>query len=224
MTTSFSHTATEELSAHLLQKIFGEHAQVFDMTAGTVLSNTDVRVIYLSTDVIQAIYDVLKYETGDAWSLILKSCGVVWGKRVSASLETELQLSTGQGIGQLSVADYIAVLEAYFANHGWGKMRFHLDDAENHGIVRAALHNSLFAHTLKQLNAPVDFMISGMLQGIFSAISEQNLHCTQVAYLHTGSDYSEFLISAATRIERLEQEKLHDLNLNDALAYLRTAR
>lgn len=216
-----STTFAQQLSAQILQKIFSEATQIFDMHEGTVFNKADVRVIYLSQDIIHAIYDVLKYEAGDACELILNNCGVIWGKRVCVSLEKELQASASQKLELLTVDSYIGLLEAYFANHGWGRMRFFLDDAESHGIVRASLSNSLFAATLKHVNKPVDSMIAGMLQSIFSSISGQDLGCTQVSYAYTGWETSEFLISGKERISRFGQSKVNDLNLYDALERLR---
>jgi|GEM_PF-1514364 len=54
--------AVQQLSTQILQKIFGETAQRFDLAEGTVIGNTDVRVIYLSSDLIRAIYDTLTYQ------------------------------------------------------------------------------------------------------------------------------------------------------------------
>jgi hypothetical protein len=221
--TTINESSAQQLSEQILEKIFGESAQTFDMEAGTVLSNTDVRVIYLSSDIIHAIYDVLKYETADAWSLILKNCGVIWGKQVSASLEKELQAAGSKRLGHLTVESYIGLLEAYFANHGWGKMRFHLDSAESHGVIRATLTNSLFASTLGHLDVPVDYMIAGMLQSIFSGISEQNLRCIQISYAYSDTDASDFIISGSDRVTHLEQFKIHELNTNEALERLRVA-
>lgn len=217
------NNVAEQLSAQILKKIFSEASQTFDMEAGTAISNTDVRIIYLSTDIIQAIYDTLNYEAGEAWSLILKNCGVIWGKRVHASLEKELYTSTSQKLGNLSVDSYIALLEAYFANHGWGKMRFYLDNAESDGIVRASLTNSLFATTLKHLDTPVDYMIAGMLQSIFSSISDQELRCLQVSYTYSGANTSEFLISGAERVSALDTSKIHEMNPNEVLGQLRAS-
>ncbi|GAB6140073.1 hypothetical protein JCM14076_08020 [Methylosoma difficile] len=213
----------QQLSAQLLEQIFSETEQKFDLAGGKVKSNTDVRVIYLSTDIIHAIYDVLKYEAGDAWPLILKNCGVIWGKRVCASLEEELQFKIGKPLGSLTVESYIGVLEAYFARHGWGKMRFYLDDAEQNGIIRARLRNSIFATTLRFVSKPVDYMIAGMLQSIFSAISGHELGCVQVSFEHTGADSSEFLISSKARIEQLSELKKHEMTPNDILERLRAA-
>lgn len=211
-----------QLSTQILDKLFGDSSLNFDLSQGTVRSGADARVIYLSSDIIRGIYDVLKYETGDAWSLILKNCGVIWGERISVSLDKEVQATASQKMGQLNVDNFIHLLEAYFANHGWGKMRFYLDDAETDGIVRATLKNSLFAETLKHLNSPVEFMIAGMLQGVFSAISGHDLGCVQVSFETTGSGSSEFLISAKSRIDSFEQSGFaQELNPDEALARLR---
>ncbi len=213
--------SAQQLSAQILATIFGEAAQNFDMTQGTVIGNTDVRVIYLSTDIIHAIYNTLTYEAGSAWALILKNCGLVWGKRVCASLEKELQAVGHQSLGGLCVDSYIDLLEVYFANHGWGKMRFSLDDAQSHGVVRASLTNSLFAHTLAEVFEPVDYMIAGMLQSIFSEISGQDLQCLQISYGYAGKSTSEFIISGAARISALEQLKIQDMSPNEALDRLK---
>jgi predicted hydrocarbon binding protein len=102
-------------------------------------------------------------------------------------------------------------------------MRFHLENAENHGIIRASLNHSLFAHTLKEVDGPVDYMIAGMLESIFSEISGQTLGCTQISYNYSGANTSEFLISGSARIANLEQVDIHNMNPNDALDVLRIA-
>ncbi len=213
--------AVQQLGTQILQKIFGEASQRFDLAEGTVIGNTDVRVIYLSSDLIHAIYDTLKYQTGDAWSLILKNCGLVWGKRVALSLEKEVFALGGVALGELGVDSYIALLERYFANHGWGKMSFSLTDAENHGIVRATLANSLFAQTLTETMEPVDCMVAGMLQSLFSEISGQELQCEQIAHTYSGKATSEFIISGAARVSALAKLDLQELTPDEVLAGLR---
>jgi uncharacterized protein len=211
-----------QLNTQVLDRLFGDSSLNFDLNKGTVLSVTDARVIYLSSDILRGIYDVLKYETGDAWSLILKNCGIIWGERISASLDKEVHVTTNQKMGQLNVDSFIHLLESYFASHGWGKMQFYLEDAETHGIVRANLKNSLFAETLKHLNSPIEFMIAGMLQGVFSTISGHDLSCIQVSYENTGAESSEFLISSKSRIDFFEQSGFaQELNPDEALARLR---
>lgn len=222
-TTTLTNTASSgQITSQILEKLFGDNTLNYDLMQGTVKNATDVRIIYLSSDIIRGIYDVLKYETGEAWSLILKNCGVIWGERISASLDKEIQSTASQKMGQLDVNSFIHLLEAYFANHGWGKMRIYLDDAEQHGVIRANLRNSLFAQTLKHLNTPVEYMVAGMLQGIFSAISGHELSCIQVSYETTGPQASEFIISGKARIESFEQSGFaQELSPDEAVARLR---
>ena len=211
------------LGTQILEKLFDDSSLSYDLNQGTVRSTTDVRVIYLSSDIIRGIYDVLKYETGDAWSLILKNCGVIWGERISAFARWRSYMPPPtKKSGNLAWIAFIHLLETYFANHGWGKMQFSLADAESNGVVRATLKNSLFGQTLKHLNSPVEFMMSGMLQGIFSTISGHDLACIQVSYETTGPESSEFLISAKSRIDSFEQSGFaQELNPDEALARLR---
>ncbi len=217
-----SSQASGQVTSQILEKLFGDSNLSYDLIQGTVRNASDTRVIYLSSDIIRGIYDVLKYETGEAWSLILKNCGVIWGERISTTLDKEIQTAASQKMGQLDVNSFIQLLEAYFANHGWGKMRIYLDDAENQGIIRANLKNSLFAQTLKHLNSPIEFMTAGMLQGIFSAISGHDLACIQVSYEKTGPESSEFIISGKARIDSFEQSGFaHELSPDEAVARLR---
>jgi uncharacterized protein len=225
MTTTTTVPTTQagaQISAQILEQLFGDSLLNFDLAQGTVLNASEGRVIYLSTDIIRGIYDVLKYETGEAWPLILKNCGVIWGERISAIMDKDVFHTTNQKMGQLDVDSFIELLETYFARHGWGKMRIYLDDAESHGIVRANLKNSIFAQTLKHLNSPIEFMVAGMLQGIFSAISGHDLGCIQVSYEYTGPESSEFFISAKSRIDRFQLSGIaQEFNIDEALAKLR---
>jgi len=155
--------------------------------------------------------------------LILKNCGLVWGKRVALSLEKEVLALGSVALGELGVDSYIALLECYFANHGWGKMRFSLADAENHGIIRATLVNSMFAQTLAEVLKPVDYMVAGMLQSLFAEISGQDLQCVQIAFNSSGKTASEFVISGAARVIELTKLDLQELTPDEVLARLRFA-
>ncbi len=65
-------------------------------------------------------------------------------------------------------------------------------------------------------------MMAGMLQGVFSTISGHDLSCLQVSYESTGTETSEFLISAKARIDSFEQSGFaQELTPDEALARLR---
>ena len=214
----------EKIVPQVLEAMFGPGAYGYDMKEGTVISATDNRVLYLSADLVRGIYQALEYETGEAWKLILKNCGYIWGKRISVSLGKELRVVIRDGLEDLSVHDYLNLIESYFASHGWGIAVVDLDDAQTYGIVRVSLKNSLFVHALDDVQGRVDYMMAGMLRGLFEAISGHMLDCVQVCCERSNiAQASEFLISARGRIETLEASLDSDIELDHAIEQLRAA-
>ena len=233
MTTPFNplsgagSTAThpEKIVPQVLAAMFGADAYGYDMKEGTVVSTTGTRVLYLSADLVRGIYQTLEYETGEAWQLILKSCGYIWGKRVSVSLGKELGVMIQDSLENLPVQDYLSLIESYFASHGWGRAVINIDDAQSHGMVRVSLKNSLFVHALHDVvDGRVDYMIAGMLRGLFEAISGRALDCVQVCCERSNpTQASEFLISAGSRIQSLEASLDNGIGFDDAIKQLRAA-
>ena len=191
--------------AHVVERLFGHDYCDFDLFEGTALNAVNVRMIYLSSDIIRGIYEALSVEAGDAWRLILKTCGHIWGKRVSASLQQEISLLINKGMDELPVQQYVEIFEDYFRMNGWGKLTIDLDGAQQHGIVHASLTHSLFVSALNHLNDYVDHMVAGMLQGMFESISGQSLDCIEVTCAcKTQTTTCEFIISGAERIKAIE--------------------
>ena len=211
--------------ADVLNKLFSDQAYHYDLKAGTVRDTASKRIIYLSDDLIRGIHHALYHETGDAWSMILQNCGYHWGKRVAKSLTDDFQAVSQRSVAELSVADYLQMIETYFSSHGWGKMTINLDHAQSHGIVRASLNNSLFAHALNEVQERVDFLIAGMLRGLFEDISSCELDCIQISCERSNDgNHCEFLISAPQRIQKLQGElDPSGMATDDAIAILATA-
>ncbi len=198
-------TLTQSLIDDLFEQLFGLRQDQFDLHEGVITNPSDIRVIYLSADIIRGIYDALHYEAGESWGIILKSCGHLWGQRIAKLLEREVQLKAQRRLEAFTVAEYVALVENYFSHHGWGKLTIHLDDAADYGIVRATLTHSFFAATLTQVEGPVDFMIAGMLQGLFERLSGCELDCLELTSpRQNAAPASEFLITAPQRLASLE--------------------
>jgi uncharacterized protein len=223
--TQLDSSMTQQLVNQIYERLFGEAGQHYDLYEGTISSAANVRIIYLSADIIRGIYDALSYEAGDAWSIILHNCGARWGKRVSASLERELRALANRRMDGLVVKEYCDLLESYFAFHGWGKLKIHLDLAQTDGIVFFELSNGIFSNVLTNVEGPVDYMIEGMLQGMFSVVSGgQSLGCIQL--VPTGPkpyDTVKFLLSGSDRIENISEQILPGTSLEEALRQLRAA-
>lgn len=191
------------ISADQLQRLFGEVGSHFDLNEGIVTDPFNTRIIYLSTDIVRGIYEALSYEAGAAWKLILQNSGYLWGKSIFNSLEKGLPVIAKQELRKLTVADYLTVLENYFAMHGWGKLAVDLSAAPQHGIVRIQMQHSLFAEALPHVNETVDALIAGMLRGFFEKISGRELDCVETACIRLGAPACEFLISAPSRIQAI---------------------
>jgi uncharacterized protein len=217
-------TTNPKLSEGLIDMLFGTSQCNYDLVGGKVTGVTD-RVIYLSSDLIKGMYEALNFEAGEAWSLIFKNCGYLWGKREINRINKEIQVRMRKDLGELSVGQFIELVENYFSRQGWGRIKLSLDDAEQYGIVRATYDNSLFDANLAQVEGPVNYMIAGILKAFFEHISQAELDCAEVSWQRAGENLcSELLISGGDRIKSLEgklNNKSH--GIDEALGMLRVA-
>jgi predicted hydrocarbon binding protein len=203
------------------ERLFGDSQQRFDLYEGTVHSVSDARIIYLSADIIRGTYEALSYEAGEAWGVILRSCGLIWGKRVSLALNRELHAVTARRMESLSVSEYLSLLEQYFARHGWGKLKLDLSEAERFGVVRAEVHNSIFATVLADQKGAVNQMIEGLLAGLLGGISEHDLACLEVVRRGPPDAYSEFFVSGVARIDKAREGVQPDLSTEELFSLFR---
>jgi len=216
-------TATiPHLEEDVFTRLFSEAYHHFDMREGTVANSAGVRVIYLSSDIVRGIYEALNYEAGEAWKLILESCGYLWGKHMFESLVKEIQAVSQQNLENLPATEYLSALEAYFSMHGWGNVKIHLQDAP-YGIVRVTMTHSLFVDALNHVDDRVDAMIAGMLRGFFEKVSGgQQLGCIETACACRNAEpQCEFLISGIERIEKLMHLVEDEVAPNKILEQLR---
>ena len=210
----------KDLSYDGIQQVLGSGSTEFDLDAGTVRIADRERRIYITGETLYGVYKALFNETGDAWKIILKGCGADWGKKVLERLDRELSARTQKNTSEITVTDFCGFVEQFFAYYGWGVMKVDLSDAEHAGIVRCTLRNSLMAEAVKDVSGPVDFIVTGMLQAIFSRIAGTDLDCVQVSCQRSADgSVCEFLVSAPERIENLAGQG----SVDDAIAQLRAA-
>lgn len=215
-------TDNAKLTMQVLNLMFEANHCEYDLVGGKVTGTTD-RVIYLSSDLIVGIYEALNYEAGEAWGLIFNNCGYLWGKREIERLKKELQIRIQQEITELSVKEFITLIESYFSKQGWGKVKIYLDDAQQYGIIRVNLKNGLFDANLSQVTGGVNYMIAGLLRAFFEYISQTSLDCVETTWQRNGDKTEcELLISGSARIAKLqEQLKNISLDVEEALGRLR---
>lgn len=196
--------STGRVGIDRLEEVVSHTACTFDLYEGTVVDPTGTRVIFLCTDILRGIQGALAYEAGPAWKLVLKRCGLMWGKRMFRTLNQQAQTVANRRIDKLSVSAFLEQFEAMLNYGGWGVIEFDLEPASRHGYIKARLRHSIFADALSELNESVDYMMAGMLGGLFSEIARADLDGVEASSPLTGGDGSLFLISSASRIAELE--------------------
>jgi predicted hydrocarbon binding protein len=197
-------SSSDIISALDLDRFFSHEAYRYDLTKGTAYNAAGSRMIYLSADVVQGIHQALFNETGPAWRLILKNCGVLWGRRVALHLEREIRLMFNVNPADFPVAEYLSLLERYFSAHGWGLLTLDISKAESHGIITASLENSLFSEVLNEETSRVDFLVSGILRSLFTHIAGHELDCQEIASTRSGAPCGLFVITASERLDAVE--------------------
>lgn len=205
MTTAHDLSTEAILSKLNLDNFFGAEKLRYDLVDGTVFNPVQTRQIYLSSDLLRGIYLALKEEAGPAWAAILKNCGRIWGGRVVRNLEREFQFIQQMNPGELPMSAFVGLMERYFGAHGWGRVTIEMDDALSHGIVSVRLHNSLLASVIEEEDGPVDSLIAGILQGIFSHYSGQPLDCSEIACVRQGYKSCWLVVSHEDRIAELPE-------------------
>ncbi|PTQ86570.1 hypothetical protein [Agitococcus lubricus] len=213
---------TQTLVNQIYDQLFGDASQNFDLYEGTIFSPANHRIVYLSADIIRGIYEALNYEAGEAWRVILKNCGLRWGKRIATSFDKELRTIANRRLDTLTVNEYLNLLESYFSMHGWGKLSINLGEAERYGIVSCLLTHSIFSSVLHNVEGTVNCLIEGMLQGIFSGISNHELMCLEIisaAQIEPAENY--FILTANERLSPLEDDINNGLSVEDVMYRLK---
>lgn len=191
-----------------LEEVFNLDAFLTDLREGVVTNEAKRRVCLLSTDLLSGVYQAVLEEAGPAWGLLLKNCGLAWGKRLATKLSSEADILLGKDYTELSPQGYLDFLSRYFSFHGWGLIELDVSQTHSRGVVQASLTHSVFAEVIaeKQDGEMVDFMISGILAALFSHVAQHDLDCiqTQCSTLHS-SKISRFLISDLDRVMEVEE-------------------
>lgn len=198
-------TSSDIISALDLERFFSHEANRYDLLAGTAYNAAGSRIIYLSADVVKGIHQALLNETGPAWRIILKNCGILWGRRVAQHLDREIGLMFNTSPGEFPVPEYLRLIEGYFSAHGWGLLQLDIAKAQTHGVITATLENSLFSEVLDEETSRVDFLVAGILRSLFVHISGHELDCQEIASTRAGAPNGLFVITAADRLDALEE-------------------
>lgn len=194
-----------QLTEKTLLELFGDRETEYDVYGGTVKLENRERQVFITTETIYGLYKALNDETGDAWRVVMKNCGYLWGKRLVKNIERDVAARMQKKPGYLDVDSFVDLIQAYFAYHGWGRLHINLDHAESDGIILVQLKDSVVSEALKDTSGIVDYVIAGMLRAVFEYIADRELDCIQITCNRRATtSHCEFLVSSPQRIEALE--------------------
>lgn len=189
-----------------LERLLEDTSFHWDLRQGVIFTPAKTRMCLFSLDLLKGVYKALVDEAGEAWTLIFKRCGLVWGGRLARRLDSEFSLLYQKRPQDLPVPDYCSLLTAYFAGHGWGRVELHLERAQETGVVEVSLTNSIFAEVVEESDEMADFMMAGIFASLFSHLAARELDCVQTACLTKGAESSRFVVSAPSRIAAIAAE------------------
>ena len=209
-----SITAESVLDRLDLDRLLNDSQFEWDLRQGVIFNPAKTRLCLFSADLLSGVYKALLDEAGEAWSLIFKHCGQIWGARLARRLDREFQALGQSTLGELPLSTFLSTVRGYFAGHGWGVLDIEVERAQETGIVEARFRESVFAEVIREPQDMVDPMMSGILASLLSHLANVPLDCVQTTCISRGAPASRFLISAASRLEevpsRLRAGATHD--------------
>lgn len=200
-----------------LDDLFGILGQNYDLRAGTVRTPQDEREIYLPSDLLAGVHAALQFEAGEAWGIVLQTCGRTWGQRVAKRMWAQLASQKGIAAEDLPVDAFITWVEGWFRYCGWGVVTFDLAHATAHGVVLVRLEHSLYRESITEAPRRCDYLIAGLLSSLMARIADQPLGCAE---LGPDGQRALFAVTHQDRIDALQDALDDDAPIDDLMSQL----
>ncbi|MBI5693944.1 MAG: hypothetical protein HZC55_28045 [Verrucomicrobia bacterium] len=157
-------------------------------------------VVLVGAESSRGLHRVLEAEQAGAWNEAMRHCGQRSGERLAQGIDAALAKLGQPALPALPLEACLALLSHSFAVYGWGRIRFELEDAAEHGFVVARLENGFTTAVLEGVDGFVDGMIAGVLTAFFTHITGQVVGCEEIACVRGGAPHCVFVIAAPDRI------------------------
>lgn len=188
-----------------------------DVKRGVTLNRAGTRLLALTNDFLIGLRTALNQECGEAADTVLKSCGRNWGTQFARKFERELSEFYHQPLSDFPLMMFEACLIEAFSRHGWGSIAIDLSHQDK-GLLLIELDNAVYADLLGKSEAPVDTLMGGLLAGLFSYLSGQELDAVQSECKACGGKTSRFVLTLAARLAGVNLAKKSHAEIVAALA------
>jgi uncharacterized protein len=176
----------------------------WDMGRGIVRERSGARVMAFPQEFSIGIFAGLIEECGDAWPIVLQSCGTFWGKRQMERIEAELSAFHGARLRSLPTAVAHAAISECLAVHGWGRVEFELSQIQRRILLirvdESPMARAVLDSSLEVGNRPVDAMLAGALAAMFTHASGATMECKEIRCKANGDPICEFVLASEGRL------------------------
>ncbi|MGL4553366.1 MAG: 4-vinyl reductase [Gemmataceae bacterium] len=171
-----------------------------DIVKGVTRNRAGTRLLALTDDFLIGLRTALTHECGEAADAVFKSCGRRWGAQFGKKFEAEMAAFYQKPLSEFPLMMFEACLAEAFSRHGWGAIRIDLS-RQDKGLLLVELRNAIYADLLEKADAPPDALMAGLLAGMFSHLSGQELDAVQTESKACGGKTNRFVLTLASRID-----------------------
>jgi predicted hydrocarbon binding protein len=179
-----------------------------DLELGLLENRRGDRLIAIPETLINALYQGLKKETGQAARLVMINCGKWWGKSFYNRFQQSLQDYYGIPLSEMDMLTFIECLKEYWRTHGWGRLEFDPQHRDR-GLLIIKTYQSAYSRTLPGEQRPSCFLEAGILTSFFSKLVGRELLAVQTTCESLGAECNHFILGIPERLAPVE-----DLVLN----------
>jgi predicted hydrocarbon binding protein len=181
-----------------------------DTRKGVVSNRSGTRLIGITEDFLRGFVAAIENEVGPATQLLLRKCGVVFGKRLAQRFENEISTFAGVAARERPMAEFGQLLIDLWSTYGFGGLKVDWTKGAA-GILPIKLDGSPM-QDIGPKGHVADDLFTGILQGFFSHFTDPSIRCVQTGDLRLGNrEGTTFIITTdkqAKRVEQLAGERL----------------
>jgi predicted hydrocarbon binding protein len=197
-------SSPDETLAQLgLDRLIDTHRFARDAATGTVTNPAGIRVAGTPAEFLRSLRVVLEKEPAGTWKAVLRAASRHAAAQIAAHLDAEFERLGQPTLSALPLDACLVLIERYLALHGWGRVRFDVADAAEHGFIVARVEHSFAVDALATVEDFVDPLLAGMLQGFVEHISGQPLGAEEIACARRGATGCTFVITAQERLDSI---------------------
>lgn len=187
---------------------------------GSLMDASGERRIWLTRGFWQALQaSTIQSLAGNHGKSVLYAIGRYWGERSFPGLQHRF---TGQSVGAgkgdpKGKRALIKACDALWSEGGWG----HCDLVYVYGLTLVTFYHSPVALNLEPAPEPVDWVIAGMLAGVFSVFEGIRLEAVEICCRASGAEYCQFIIGSEETAARVRKLLVPGMSHPDLLQRLR---